>query len=107
MSYGDDLARARQILTLLAGENTHVHKNPAPDAIVNTLTETRVMLQLRAWVSPGDYALARSELIEAILPRLMTEGLHLPSPTRELHVHHHDRAAVADALVEATQKPLG
>jgi small-conductance mechanosensitive channel len=107
VAYGDDLARARQILTTVAGENARVHPAPAPEAIVNELTDTRVMLQLRAWVGANDYVVAKSELIEAILPRLEAEGLRLPSPTRELHVHHHDGAAVADAIVEATQKPLG
>lgn len=104
VSYGDDLARARQVLVALAGQNARVRKSPAPEAIVNALTETRVMMQLRAWVSPDDYAQVRSELIEAILPRLEAEGLRLPSP-RELHVHHHDRAMVAGA--DATQKPPG
>jgi len=107
VAYGDDLSLARQILTTLAGENARVHRTPAPEAIVNELTETRVILQLRAWVSHADYVLARSELIEAILPRLESEGLRLPSPTRELHVHHHERAAVAEAVVDAAEKSLG
>jgi small-conductance mechanosensitive channel len=107
VAYGDDLARARQILTAAAGENFRVQTSPAPEAIVNELTETRVVLQLRAWVSPVDYVLARSELIEAILPRLEAEGLHLPSPTRELHVHHHGDAAVAEEVVDTSEKPLG
>jgi small-conductance mechanosensitive channel len=107
IAYGDDLAIARKILLAAAAENSRVHTIPAADAIVNALTETRVLLQLRAWVSPEDYVLARSELIEAILPRLEAEGLRLPSPTRELHVHHHEHPAVAEAVVDAAEKPLG
>jgi small-conductance mechanosensitive channel len=107
LAYGDDLDRARQVMTKLAGENAFVSKKPAPDVIVSALTETRVMLQLRVWVNSNDYPQARSELIEAILPRLESEGLRLPSPTRELHVHHHKGAAVDDAIVDAAQKPAG
>lgn len=107
LAYGDDLPRARQLLTELARDNQRVRLVPAPDAIVNELTDTRVLLQLRAWVGAQDYVLARSELIEAILPRLEAEGMHLPSPTRELHVHHHDSAALAEAAVEASEKPVG
>jgi small-conductance mechanosensitive channel len=107
VAYGDDLARARQILVELARDNPRVQLVPAPEAIVNALTDSRVMLQLRAWLSPEDHPLARSELIEAILLRLDAEGFRLPSPTRELHVHHHDRAAIAEAAVEASQKPVG
>jgi small conductance mechanosensitive channel len=105
LAYGDDMAQARQILVAAARDNARVHLVPAPDAIVDAMTDTRVVLQLRAWLNPEDYAQARSELIETILPRLLDAGMHLPSPTRELHVHHHDRAAVAQAIVDASQTP--
>jgi len=107
VAYDDDLVQARKILIASARDNTRVHLVPAPEAIVNALGETRVMLQLRAWVSPDDYAHARSELIEAILPRFQAAGLRLPSPTRELHVHHHDRATTDETAVEASQKSIG
>jgi len=106
VAYGDDLAQARQIMVAAARDNPRVHLVPAPDAIVDSMTDARVILQLRAWLSPDDHALARSELIEAILPRLEAAGLRLPSPTRELHVHHHDRAAVTEAVVDASSKPV-
>lgn len=107
VAYGDDLERARQILTELARDNPRVQLVPAPDAIVNALTDTRVVLQLRAWMKADDYSQTRSELIESVLSRLDAEGFRLPSPTRELHVHHHDRAAIAEAAVDASQKPVG
>ena len=106
ISYGDDLASARKVMIALASENERVHVVPAPEAVVNAMTDTRVMMQLRVWVNPNDYPRARTELIEAILPQLESAGLRLPSPTRELHVHHH-KGAVADAIAEVGQKPTG
>ena len=101
VAYGDDLGRARQILVDSARENPRVHLVPAPEAIVSALGDTRVMLQLRAWLGAEDYTLARSELIEAILPRFEAAGLRLPSPARELLVRHEEHAATTNARGDA------
>ena len=65
-------------------------KDPAPEVLVTALSESSVDLELRAWVANSDLLHARSDLNRAVRETLMTNGLHIPYPTRDLHVYHHD-----------------
>jgi small-conductance mechanosensitive channel len=90
VGYEDDLKAARAILLEVAAANPLVLAAPPPEALVTTLGESSVNLELRAWVNTPDYGNARSELTAAVRDGLVARGLNIPYPQRDLHVYHRD-----------------
>ncbi|KQY52427.1 mechanosensitive ion channel family protein [Lysobacter sp. Root494] len=90
VGYEDDLKAARAVLLEVAGANPLVLAAPPPEALVTTLAESSVNLELRAWVNTPDYGNARSELVAAVRDGLVERGLNIPYPQRDLHVYHRD-----------------
>jgi small-conductance mechanosensitive channel len=90
VGYEDDLKAARAVLLEVAAANPLVLAAPSPEALVTTLGESSVNLELRAWVNTPDYGNARSELTAAVRDGLVERGLNIPYPQRDLHVYHRD-----------------
>jgi small conductance mechanosensitive channel len=90
VGYEDDLKAARAVLLEVAAANPLVLAAPLPEALVTTLGESSVNLELRAWVNTPDYGNARSELTAAVRDGLVERGLNIPYPQRDLHVYHRD-----------------
>jgi small-conductance mechanosensitive channel len=90
VGYEDDLKAARSVLLEVANANPLVLADPAPEALVTTLGESSVSIELRAWVNTVDYANARSELTAAVRDGVVGRGLNIPYPQRDLHVYHRD-----------------
>jgi small conductance mechanosensitive channel len=90
VGYEDDLKTARAVLLEVAAANPLVLAAPPPEALVTTLGESSVNLELRAWVNTPDYGNARSELTAAVRDGLVERGLNIPYPQRDLHVYHRD-----------------
>jgi small conductance mechanosensitive channel len=101
IGYEDDLAAARATLLEVARLNPRVRREPAPDVVVAELHDTRVAVQLRAWVAAGDYGNAKAELQEAAWQALGAIGIRAPVPQRQVHVFHHGRPGDAPGLLPA------
>lgn len=86
IDYGDDIARAREVLLALAGAETRVLADPEPAVVVTGLGDSSVDLSLRAWVETPDFAATRSALLEAIHRELPANGLSIPFPQRDVHL---------------------
>jgi small-conductance mechanosensitive channel len=91
-AYDDDLAAARRALLAAAVAHPRVRREPAPEVVVAELTDTRVGLQLRAWVGANEYNATRVELQEDAWQAFARAGIRNPSPQRQVHVFHHGRA---------------
>lgn len=105
IGYEDAIRTAREALLAVARANPRVLADPAPEVLVAALAESTVNLALRAWVATRDYAIAKSELMEAARIALGEHGVSVPYPQRELHVFHHGGADARDgkqALDDAT-----
>lgn len=89
IGYEDDIRIARETLISAASSNAKVLADPAPDVLVSALAESSVNLILRAWVATRDYALTRSELMEAARAALGERGVAVPYPQQSLHLFHH------------------
>jgi small-conductance mechanosensitive channel len=88
VGYDDDLKQARELLLEIARGNKKVLEDPAPFVHVTNLGESSVELKLYAYAHNGDYADAKSNLIEAVRVQLIEHGLSIPYPQRDLHVYH-------------------
>ncbi|HEY2345554.1 MAG TPA: mechanosensitive ion channel family protein [Xanthomonadaceae bacterium] len=89
IGYEDDIRTARETLVTAARANRRVLAEPAPDVLVSALAESSINVVLRAWVATRDYAMAKSELLEAARAALGERGVSIPFPQQDLHVFHH------------------
>jgi len=86
VGYGDDLKKAKKVLTSIVEKNKSVLKTPAPTIAVSELADSSVNFVVRPWVKTDDYWDAYFGLTEEIKTTLDKEGISIPFPQRDLHV---------------------
>ncbi len=87
IGYADDVDKAQTALMDLLENDARVHADPAPQVMVEELAESSVNLNLRCWSDAGDYWSLRFDLTKAIKQRLDAEGIAIPFPQRDVHLH--------------------
>lgn len=87
VGYDDDLANARRVLESILAAEPRVLPEPAPTIGVLALADSSVNLAVRPWVRTADYWDAYFALQEAIKTRFDAEGISIPFPQRDIHVH--------------------
>ena len=101
VSYEDDLRRTKEILQEVVAAEPRVLPEPEPVIAVSELADSSVNLVVRPWVITADYWPVRFDLIEAIKTRLDAEGITIPFPQRDVHLHGGDEAAPRAANTSA------
>jgi small conductance mechanosensitive channel len=85
ISYSDDVAGARRMLTELAGEHPQVLADPPPMTVPLKLDDSAVVLQLRAWAPVATFWDTRWDLTQDGKRLLETAGFTIPFPQRVIH----------------------
>ncbi len=85
--YGDDMARARQVLTQILAADERILADPAPTIAMRELADSSVNFVVRPWVKAADYWDVRDTVYEQVKLHFDAEGLNIPYPQREVHVH--------------------
>lgn len=80
VGYGDDLNRAREVLTATAVAHRKVLPDPTPWAGVTALLDSAVEVTLHAWVRSEDHFQTRADLYQAVKEALDAAGLDIPYP---------------------------
>lgn len=95
VGYDADLRHARKVLEELLSAEPRVLKEPAPLVAVSNLGESSVDFFVRPWVKAEDYWAVTFDLNESIKLRLDDEGISIPFPQRDIHLHQvaEDKAA--------------
>ena len=88
--YQDDPARAKEILLAIATAESLVLKDPAPAVDIARLSGDGVDMMLFAWAKTKDVGEAKNRITEAVRSQLLSNGMSLPLPQRDLHVYHHN-----------------
>ena len=99
IGYGDDIARARELMLEAMREVDGVLSNPGPEALVMDLAESSVNIWARWWVDPprqADILDAQDKMLEAIKNKLSENGIDLPFPTRQILWHDQTEATDGD-----------
>ncbi len=84
---GDDLRKAKSLLADLMQAEKRVLLDPAPQIVVTELAEGGVKLACRPWVRSADYWDVLFELQERVKELFEREGIDIPLPQREVHLH--------------------
>lgn len=97
IGYGDDIARAKQVMLQTLRGVPEALPDPPPEALVVRLGESSVDIRLRWWVQPPkqfDALHAQDAVLHAVRDALREAGIDLPYPTRQ--VLFHDQTEEAD-----------
>ena len=87
ISYSDDIALAERVLAEVVATHPAVLKEPETVIRVSELADSSVNLICRPWVKTEDYWTAHGELTRTVKERFDAEGLSIPFPQRDVHLH--------------------
>lgn len=88
VGYGTDLDAAFATLTAAAKAQPRILADPPPNAVVTSLGDNGIELELGAWVADADQGVAqlRSDLFRAVLQGLAAKGIEIPFPKRDVRL---------------------
>ncbi|MCP3427947.1 mechanosensitive ion channel family protein [Opacimonas viscosa] len=87
IGYDDDLLKAKQILEAMLQADERVLKDPAYTVAVGELGDSSVNILVRPWVNSADYWAVKFEFTEAVKLRFDQEGISIPYPQMDVHLH--------------------
>lgn len=88
VSYSDDLDHVRKVLEDLANSDSRILQEPAPVVYCTAMADSSVNYVMRMWSKTEDYWPLTFHMNETVKKRLDKEGITIPFPQRELHIHH-------------------
>jgi small conductance mechanosensitive channel len=89
VSYADNLSKVKEVLHEILVADARVLADPAPNIFVQSLDEDGVSIAARPWVQPDDYWTLQWDIPERVKLRFDAEGITIPFPQREVHLHGH------------------
>jgi small conductance mechanosensitive channel len=87
ISYDDDIRKAKSILQTIIAQEPLLLESPAARIAVSELADSSVNFVVRPWVKTGDYWEVRFSLTEKIKQTFDDEGISIPFPQRDVHIH--------------------
>lgn len=93
ISYGDDIRKAKTIIERIIGEDERILKDPAPLVAIGELADSRVTINVHPWVNTEDFGTVRADLLERVKLAFDAEGVTIPFPQRDVHIHATKMAA--------------
>ena len=88
IGYDDDIKKAKQVLEDLMASEERILKDPAPTIGLLELADSSVNFAVRPWVNSADYWGVHFNLLERIKLRFDDEGISIPYPQRDIHLHN-------------------
>ncbi len=87
IGYGDDMKKAKDVITKVLTDNPKVLKEPAPTVAVSELGDNAVNIVVRPYATVEDYWDVYFETLENSKNALDAAGISIPYPQRDIHVH--------------------
>ena len=69
------------------GSDAYLLKDPAPTVAVSELADSSVNFVVRPWVKIGDYWPVRCDLTERVKLEFDSQGISIPFPQTDVHLH--------------------
>ncbi len=90
VSYGDDIDKVKKVLEEILAADERILKDPPPTIGVLALADSSVNFAVRPWVKSTDYWNVFFAIQEQIKKRFDAEGISIPFPQQDVHVHKID-----------------
>jgi len=87
IGYGDDLEHAERVLNQILKDDPSVLADPAPVVRVHALADSSVNFVVRPWVKTDDYWETYWAITREVKRRFDAEGISIPFPQRDVHLH--------------------
>ena len=94
ISYSDDIPRAEKILSSILAEHDLILKDPEPVVRLHELADSSVNFVVRPWVKTDDYWDVYWDVTREVKLRFDREGVSIPFPQQDVHVHSEALAVV-------------
>lgn len=88
IGYGDDADKAKAVLLRLCDEDSRILKDPEVFIALSELADSSVNFVVRAWVNSADYWGVFFDMNEKVYKTFEKEGLNIPYPQMDVHVHN-------------------
>ena len=88
-SYEDDIDKVKAVLTDIVAKDGRVLSDPKTRIAVSELADSSVNFIVRPWVKNPDYLDVMYSLTEEIKKRFDEEGISIPYPQSDVHIHNH------------------
>jgi small conductance mechanosensitive channel len=87
ISYSDDMEKAVAIVSSLIKSDERFLKDPEPLVAIAELADSSVNIYARPWVNRTDFFAAKLDLTRKVKERFDAEGVSIPFPQRDVHMH--------------------
>ncbi|MBL4592227.1 MAG: mechanosensitive ion channel [Flavobacteriales bacterium] len=87
IAYGDDTAKAKEVMINLMAADSRILQDPAPFVAVSELGDSSVNFTARAWIKQEDYWGVFFDMNEKVYNTFNKEGLNIPYPQMDVHIH--------------------
>ncbi len=87
IGYGDDIAKAKQIIDDIMRQDERILADPAPSIALGELADSSVNFNVRPWVKSGDYWPVRADLLEKVKLAFDANGISIPYPQQDVYMH--------------------
>jgi len=88
IGYGDNVDKAREVIMNLIKADNRIMSTPEPFIAVSELADSSVNFAVRVWVNSADYWGVFFEMNENVYKTFDKEGLNIPYPQMDVHVHN-------------------
>ena len=92
IAYESDVAKAKEVLMQVLKTNQWALSDPAPQVAVSELADSSVNLVVRPWCKPADYWDIYFSVTEQAKAALESNGITIPFPQTDVHIHRNDAA---------------
>jgi small conductance mechanosensitive channel len=86
IGYGDDIHRAKQVLTEILAADERVLAEPEPVVALGELGDSSVNFLVRPWVSSADYWAVKWETNEKVKLAFDANDISIPFPQMDIHL---------------------
>jgi small conductance mechanosensitive channel len=110
IGYGDDIARAKELILEAVRGVEDVLQDPGPEVLVYELAASTVNLRVRWWITPPrrrELLDSRDHVLEAIKNKLTANGIDLPFPTQQILFHDQTEETDGDRSHQREGWPAG
>ncbi|MFK8183383.1 MAG: mechanosensitive ion channel family protein [Phormidesmis sp.] len=90
IGYGDDIAKAKEVILETLRSADDVLADPVPEALVVALADSTINIRARWWVEPprrSDVVASTDWVLENVCNALVKAGIDLPFPTQQVLFH--------------------
>ena len=87
VGYNDDLQKSEQLLLQCIAADERILSEPEALVAVTELADSSVNFVVRPWVNAADYWDVRWHLIRQIKLTFDAEGISIPYPQQDIHLH--------------------